>query len=177
MRTAKKFFKKTKLQKLPKKSPKKTTSLAGTIDITKKDNSSYFIGGKNAKVLDAEIIEYKEREYKFDERLVPYYLGGDSRDGNLALRSALIRLGKTTEMTELFSAMKVGDIGYDESREKIFLKALIAIINGHDSIGLSQIHEPDIVAIHENNLKIFNDFWGGKKKSIISDKEFNGFSD
>jgi hypothetical protein len=173
----KKVPKKIKKTKPAKKRSKKVVTLAKGIDIVKKSDGTYVISGKNAKSLDGAVVERKERAYKFDERLVPYYLGADSKDGNLTLREALIKLGKTPEMTNLFAAMKSGNMGYNDDAKEIFLKALYTIIKGHDEVGLVHVYEEDIQAIHENNLKTFNEFWDARTKTA-SDKEdeFSGFS-
>lgn len=100
-----------------------------------------------------------ERPYKFDERLVPYFTGGDSKTSNIAIREALIKLGKTPEMTELFAALRVGNLDYREDGKDVLVKVLLAIINGHDKVSLTSIFEEDIQAIHDHNLKQFNEFW------------------
>lgn len=158
------------------KKPKKIATLAKGVNIVEKADGTYIMSGKNAKALGA-IVEHKERQYKFDERLVPYYLGADSKDGNLALREALVKLGKTPEITELFIAMKGGNMGYNDDSKETFIKALYTVIKGHDEIGLAHVYEEDIQAIHENNLKIFNDFWDARAKKAL-DKEdlYSGFS-
>lgn len=170
-----KRVKKTVKAKAPKKAikkkVKKIATIAKGIDIVEKDDGTYIISGKKAKALDGAVVERKERQYKFDDRLVPYYLGGDSKEGNLALREALIKLGKTPEMTDLFIALKRGNLGYREDAKETFVKALFAIIKGHDEVGLAHVYEEDIQAIHDNNLKTFNDFW-----SEPQDDEDFGFS-
>lgn len=160
-----------------KKASKKVATLAKGIDIVEKPDGTYVISGKNAKALEGAIVERKERAYKFDERLVPYYLGADSKDGNITLREALIKLGKTPEMTDLFVAMKTGNMGYNDDGKEIFVKALYTIIKGHDEVGLAHVYEEDIQLIHENNLKTFNEFWDARaKKSADKEDEFSGFS-
>jgi len=164
-------------KKRAKRGPKKVATLAKGIDIVEKADGTYVISGKNAKTLEGAVVERKERAYKFDERLVPYYLGADSKDGNLTLRSALIKLGKTPEMTDLFVAMKTGNMGYNEDGKELFIKALYTIIKGHDEIGLTHIYEEDIQLIHENNLKTFNEFWDARSKKAQDDDDlFSGFS-
>lgn len=165
MKVAKKVKKAKKIVAKPKKKLKKVVALAKGIDIVEKANGTYVISGKNAKSLEGISVERKERQYKFDDRLVPYYLGGDTKDGNLALRQALIKLGKTSEMTELFVAMKSGNMGYRDDAKETFIKALYTIIKGHDEIGLAHVYEEDIQAIHENNLKTFNEFWSPKARN------------
>lgn len=161
-----------------KKKSKKIATLAKGIDIVEKPDGTYVISGKNAKALDGAVVERKERAYKFDERLVPYYLGADSKDGNTTLRAALIKLGKTPEMTDLFVAMKSGNMGYNDDAKEIFVKALYTVIKGHDEVGLAHVYEEDIQAIHENNLKTFNEFWDARAKTASSsnEDEFSGFS-
>lgn len=159
-----------------KKITKKIATLAKGIDIVEKVDGTFAISGKNAKHLEGATVERKERQYKFDDRLVPYYLGGDTKDGNLVLRKALISLGKTSEMTDLFVAMKSGNMGYRDDAKETFIKALYTIIKGHDEIGLAHIYEEDIQAIHENNLKIFNEFWGGKIKVTLNEDIYSGFN-
>ena len=171
-----KKIRKTKPTKVVKKKLKKVATLAKGIDIVEKADGTYVISGKNAKTLEGATVERKERQYKFDDRLVPYYLGGDTKDGNLALRNALIKLGKTPEMTELFVAMKSGNMGYREDAKETFVKALYTIIKGHDEVGLAHVYEEDIQAIHENNLKTFNEFWDGRAKAAKDDDEYSGFS-
>ncbi len=153
----------SKTTKAPKKSMKKKTkkvvSIAKGIDIVEKADGTYVIAGKNAKAFNGAVVERKERQYKFDDRLVPYYLGGDSKDGNLKLREALVKLGKTPEMTELFIAMKQGNLGYREDAKETFIKALFTIIKGHDEVGLAHVYEEDIQAIHDNNFRVFSEFW------------------
>lgn len=175
-KTKKPKVKKAKVVK-PKKRLKKVATLAKGINIVEKADGSYIISGKNAKALEGAGVERKERQYKFDDRLVPYYLGGDTKEGNLALRQALIKLGKTSEMTDLFIAMKSGNMGYREDAKENFVKALYAVIKGHDEVGLAHVYEEDIQAIHENNLKTFNEFWDGSAKAISSSEdEYSGFS-
>lgn len=182
MRTVKKVkkvraVKKTKpTKKTPKKKLKKIASLAKGVDVVQKEDGTYTITGKNAKGLEGAVVERKERQYKFDDRLVPYYLGGDTKDGNIALRAALIKLGKTPEMTELFISMKSGNLGYRDDAKETFVKALYAVIKGHDEVGLAHIYEEDIQAIHDNNLKTFNEFWDAKAKDPAEDDDFAGFS-
>ena len=160
-----------------KKKFKKVATIAKGIDVVEKPDGTFVIAGKNAKALEGATVERKERQYKFDERLVPYYMGADSKDGNLALRTALINLGKTPEMTELFVAMKSGNMGYSEGAKETFIKALYAVIKGHDEVGLAHVYEEDIQAIHENNLKTFNEFWDARAKAASGeDDEFSGFS-
>lgn len=181
-RTKKKTKKKPKAVKTTKKrlkkGPKKIASLAKGIDIVEKPDGTYVISGKNAKSLEGAVVERKERAYKFDERLVPYYLGADSKDGNITLRDALIKLGKTPEMTDLFAAMKTGNMGYSDDGKEAFVKALYSVIKGHDEIGLTHVYEEDIQLIHENNLKIFNEFWDARAKKASTEEEelFSGFS-
>lgn len=158
-----------------KKRVKKIATIAKGINVVEKPDGTYAISGKNAKALDGATVERKERLYKFDDRLVPYYLGADSKDGNLELRKALIKLGKTPEMTDLFIAMKGSNMGYNDDAKEVFVKALYAVIKGHDEIGLAHVYEEDIQAIHENNLKTFNEFWDVKTKKTNED-EFSGFS-
>jgi len=178
MKVVKKKIKKTKPKvKATKKKLKKVATLAKGIDIVEKTDGTYVISGKNAKGLEGAVVERKERQYKFDDRLVPYYLGGDTKDGNLALRDALIKLGKTPEMTDLFIAMKAGNMGYRDDAKETFIKALYTIIKGHDEVGLAHVYEEDIQAIHENNLKTFNEFWDARTKAASSeDDEYSGFS-
>lgn len=168
---------KAKPTKATKKKLKKVATLAKGIDIVEKPDGTYVISGKNAKALEGATVERKERQYKFDDRLVPYYLGGDTKDGNLALRDALIKLGKTPEMTDLFVAMKSGNMGYRDDAKETFVKALYTIIKGHDEVGLAHVYEEDIQAIHENNLKTFNEFWDARAKAPSSEEdEYSGFS-
>jgi len=180
MKVVKKKLKKTKKIKpakpAAKKKVKKIATLAKGINIVEKANGTYVISGKNAKALEGAMVERKERQYKFDDRLVPYYLGGDTKDGNLALRSALIKLGKTQEMTDLFIAMKTGNMGYRDDAKETFVKVLYTIIKGHDEVGLAHVYEEDIQAIHENNLKTFNEFWDSRAKTPSNDDEYSGFS-
>lgn len=159
-----------------KKGTKKIASLAKGIDIVEKADGTYVISGKNAKTLEGAVVERKERAYKFDDRLVPYYLGADTKDGNVSLREALIKLGKTPEMTDLFVAMKIGNMGYNEDAKETFVKALYTIIKGHDEVGLAHVYEEDIQLIHENNLKTFNEFWDARAKKPSNEDEFAGFS-
>ncbi len=170
--------KKVKTKTKPvKKKLKKVATLAKGIDVVEKADGTYIISGKNAKALEGALVERKERQYKFDDRLVPYYLGADSKDGNITLRDALIKLGKTPEMTDLFIAMKSGNMGYNDDAKETFIKALYAIIKGHDEVGLTHVYEEDIQAIHENNLKTFNEFWDARSKKASEDEElFAGFS-
>lgn len=179
MKVAKKTkkVKKIKPVKATKKKLKKVATLAKGIDIVEKSDGTYIISGKNAKALEGATVERKERKYKFDDRLVPYYLGGDTKEGNLALREALIKLGKTPEMTDLFVAMKSGNMGYRDDAKETFVKALYTIIKGHDEIGLTHVYEEDIQAIHENNLKTFNEFWDARAKVASGENdEYSGFS-
>lgn len=163
--------------KVKAKKPKKVASIAKGIDIVEKPDGSFIISGKNAKALSGATVERKERNYKFDERLVPYYLGADSKEGNLSLRDALSKLGKTPEMTQLFVAMKASNMGYREDAKETFIKALFTIIKGHDQEGLIHIGEEDIQAIHSNNLKVFNEFWDARaQKAAGNEEEFSGFS-
>lgn len=164
------------LKKSSKKKLKTIASLASGVDIVEKADGTYAITGKNAKGLEGAVVERRERQYKFDDRLVPYYVGSDTKEGNIALRDALINLGKTAEMTELFLAIKNGNLEYTEGGENTFVKSLVAIIKGHDQRGLVNVFEDDIVAIHENNLKVFNDFWDAREKPPGKDNEFEGFS-
>lgn len=114
----------------------------------------------NAKKTDKnDNMERGERPYKFDERLVPYFNGGDSKASNITIREALIKLGKTPEMTELFAALRAGNIDYRDEGKATLIKALYAIINGHDKIALLNVYEEDIQAIHDHNLKQFDEFW------------------
>ena len=181
-KTAVKKTKKTKPTKKPvklkptKKKPKKIATLAKGVNIVEKADGTYAISGKNAKGLEGAVVERKERQYKFDDRLVPYYLGGDTKPGNLALREALIKLGKTPEMTQLFVAMKSGNLGYRDDAKETFVKVLYTVIKGHDEVGLAHIYEEDIQAIHDNNLKTFNEFWDSKAKSPADDEDYSGFS-
>jgi hypothetical protein len=176
--------KKSKSKQTPtqKKPGRKTTKKKTKKAITAKDNNVVSkvankpAMAKNTKSLDSVLFEKKERQYKFDERLVPYYLGGDTKEGNLALRVALIKLGKTPEITELFVAMKAGNLGYRDDAKEVFIKALYAVIKGHDEIGLAHVYEEDIQAIHNNNLKTFNEFWEAMAKSANEDDDFVGFS-
>lgn len=169
--------KKTVKKKPAKKKGKKIATLAKGIDIVEKADGTYIISGKNAKALDGAVVERKERQYKFDERLVPYYMGADSKEGNLSLREALIKLGKTPEMTDLFIAMKSGNMGYNDDAKETFIKALYAVIKGHDEVGLAHVYEEDIQAIHENNLKTFNEFWDARAKKAVEEEDlFAGFS-
>lgn len=169
--------KKSKTKKVVKLKTKKVASLAKGVDIVKKADGTLVITGKNAKELEGAIVEQKERQYKFDERLVPYYLGSDSRDGNLALRKALTALGKTDEMTELFSAMRTAELGYKEDGRDTFIKALFAVIKGHDSVGLQTVFDNDIKAIEENNYKTFDEFFKAKELIVSGkDDEYEGFS-
>lgn len=178
MKGMKKVKTKKPIKKItPKQKPKKVkkiVSLAKGIDIVEKEDGTFTIIGKNAKELEGILVERKERQYKFDERLVPYYLGGDTKNGNMLLREALIKLGRTPEMTDLFLAMKEGNLGYRDDARETFVKALLMVIKGHDQIGLAHVYEEDIKAIHENNLKTFNEFWDAKVKN--TDDEFEGFS-
>lgn len=174
------LVKKTKNpKKVVKKKPfKKVATLAKGIDVVEKSDGTYALSGKNAKILEGATVERKERQYKFDDRLVPYYLGGDTKEGNLALRDALVKLGRTQEMTELFIAMKSGNMGYRDDAKETFIKALYTIIKGHDEVGLAHVYEEDIQAIHENNLKTFNEFWSGRAKAASREEDiFSGFSD
>lgn len=164
------------IRKTTKKKVKKIATIAKGIDIVEKEDGTLVIAGKNAKALEGAVIERKERQYKFDERLVPYYLGGDTKEGNIALRNVLIKLGKTAEMTEMFVAMKSGNLGYRDDAKEVFIKALYTIIKGHDEIGLAHVYEEDIQAIHNNNLKTFNEFWDAMAKSGNEDDDFAGFS-
>lgn len=166
-----KKIKKTKVIKSSKKKLKKIATIAKGIDVVEKEDGTYTITGKNAKALEGAVVERKERQYKFDERLVPYYLGGDSKDGNLAMREALIKLGKTVEMTELFAAIKAGNMGYRDDAKETFVKSLFAVIKGHDEVGLMHIYEEDIQAIHNNNLKKFNEFWDVKARIAAGDED------
>lgn len=177
MKLAKKSkVKKVETTKARKKPLKKIATIAKGIDIVEKADGTYIISGKNAKALDGATVERKERQYKFDDRLVPYYLGGDTKEGNLSLREALIKLGKTPEMTNLFIAMKSGNMGYRDDAKETFVKALYTIIKGHDEIGLAHVYEEDIQAIHENNLKTFNDFWSVKSKVVSNEEDiYSGF--
>ncbi len=150
---------KAKVVKVPVKVPVKKAPID-----TYKDNRS-----------DNVVFERKERSYVFDSRLVPFYMGSDSKDGNLILREALIALGKTKEMTDLFSAIKTSGLAYNEDGKKVFMKALYIIINGFDEIALSHIFEEDIQTIYEHNLKVFNDFWEDIERKK-DDPEFKGFS-
>lgn len=162
----------TKVAKPAKAKVKKVVSIAKGIDITVKEDGTYQLSGKNAKGLEGIKVERKERQYKFDERLVPYYLGGDTKDGNLAIREALIKLGKTEEMTQLFSAMKVANFAYRDDAKERFIQALYTIVRGHDEVGLQHVHDEDIKAIHDNNLKIFDSFYEALSKSA---DEYAGF--
>ncbi len=161
--------------KATKKNVKKIISVAKSI-AHKKSDVPVIIPTKYVKPLEIITADRKERQYKFDERLVPYYLGGDTKEGNLSLRAALIKLGKTIEMTELFIAMKSGNLGYRDDGKEVFVKALYTIIKGHDEIGLAHVYEDDIQAIHNNNLKTFNEFWDAMAKSGNEEDEFSGFS-
>jgi hypothetical protein len=118
---------------------------------------------KQIKPANDVFIEHKEREYKFSELLVPYFLGGDTKEGNLTIREALIKLGKTKEMTDLFVAIKTGNLDYNEESTETFVKALISIIKGNNQSALQLIFEEDIAGIHANNLKTFNEYWQAKE--------------
>lgn len=127
---------------------------------------------KNLKSLE-ESSEPKERHHKLDERLVPFWLGSDTKNGNIALRDALIKLGKTAEMTHLFGAMKTANMGYRDESDEIFIQALYSIIRGHDEISLMHVLEDDIKAIYYNNLKKFNEFWDSKAETSLINEEDN----
>lgn len=165
-----------KVKKPNKRKVVKVATIANKVETIKKVDIAPSIVAKNVKTLDGITIERKERQYKFDERLVPYYLGGDTKEGNLALREALIKLGKTPEMTEIFIAMRTGNLGYREDAKEIFIKALYTIIKGHDEVGLVHVYEEDIQAIHDNNLKKFNEFWDAILKTKQDDDDLSGFS-
>lgn len=124
----------------------------------------------------SENMDRGERPYKFDERLVPYFTGGDSKTSNIDIRNALIKLGKTIEMTELFTALRTGNIDYHDDAKEVLVKALFAIINGHDKVSLTNIFEEDIQAIHDHNLKQFNEFWDELEKKRNDDKDSNGLN-
>lgn len=171
---SKKVIKKIKKARKPK--VKKIATIAKGIDIVKRPDGSMVVSGKNAKSLEGAIVEYKEREYQFDDRLVPYHLGADTKEGNLTLREALIKLGKTPAMTDLFLAMKSGNLGYREDGRESFVKALLAVIKGHDEVGLAHVYEQDIELIHNNNLKVFNEYWDAKARIMSPDADlFEGF--
>jgi hypothetical protein len=171
---AKKTKKTTKpTKKKSVKKAQKVATIAKGINIVEK-NGTYTITGKNAKLLEGAVVERRERTYHFNEKLVPFHFGGDTKEGDLAIRRALIELGKTQEMTRLFQAMKVGNIDYREEAKETFIKGLAAVIKGHDQSGLTLVYDEDIDAIYNNNLKTFNDFWDAlEKKSTF---EFEGFS-
>ena len=173
-RTAKKII----MAKVVEPALKKVGVLGDGTFVSKDKDGKLVITGKHAKCFEGAQIEQKERQYKFDDRLAPYYLGADSKDGNLMMRNALIALGKTPEMTQLFVAMKEGNFAYREDAKETFIKALYTIIRGHDAVGLAVVTDADIEAIHKNNLKTFNDFWNAKEKMAdeTEDDEFAGFS-
>jgi hypothetical protein len=173
----KKPLKRSKKTAPRKKKLKRVARIANGIDIVKKEDGTLIISGKNAKSLEGAIVEQQEREYKFDDRLVPYWLGGDTKESNIAIRSALIKLGKTSAMTELFTAIKLGNLSYREEALENFTKALLAVIKGHDSVGLLHIHETDIQLIHDNNLKTFNEYWEAKSRIHMPNADdFEGFN-
>lgn len=157
---------------------KKIAVLADGIEIVEKADGTLAISGKNAKMFDGLQVEKQEREYKFDDRLVPYHLGGDSKESNLILREALIKLGKTKEITEMFGALKVAGVAYDKDAQDTFLRALFAVMRGMDTLGLKHIYEDDIEAIHINNLKLFNTRWEVKERMASGIEDLlEGFSD
>jgi hypothetical protein len=160
------------VNKATKKKPNKVVAtIVKGVDIVEKAGKLVVVG-KNAKMFENAVVERKERSYKFDDRLVPYYLGGDTKEGNLALRDVLIKLGKTPEMTELFVAITAGNLDYNDEGTACFVKALVSIIKGHNSTGLLHIYEEDIQAIETNNRKVFEDFF----READIEKDFEGFS-
>ena len=176
MKQAKKKAKAKPVKRVKRKSKfKRVASLAKGISVVEKPDGTFMVTGKNAKALEGAIVERRERDYKFDERLVPYYLGGDGKDSNLDLRQALIQLGKTAEMAELFDAMRASNMGYRDDAKETFMKALYAVIKGHDEIAMTLLNADDIKAIHDNNLKTFNEFWDALDNK--RQEEFEGFSD
>lgn len=163
-----------KVKKVRKSKTGKKIIVAEKVDTKKKQQSLPL--NKNDKLPENMMIEQQERDYKFDERLVPYWLGGDTKEGNLAIRNALIKLGKTSAMTDLFDGIKVGNLSYREDAMEVFIKALVSVIKGFDSAGLLYINENDIELIHANNLKMFNEYWDAKTRVLSpSMTQFDGF--
>lgn len=165
MKTKNKTPKKKAVNAKPAKKGRKTKSKKQIKVVVEKTKTAVPI-----KVAEnAIVLERRERQYKFDERLVPFYNGASSKEDNLIIREALVKLGQTDEMTELFDTLEKAGLAYDEEGKKILVNNLFSIINGFDTIGLNTIFEEDVQAIYENNLKAFNDFWAEKER--IRNKE------
>lgn len=162
---AKKIVKTTKAKKPKVKSKKKLATngvikIAEGVNIVRTKDGNYKLSGKNVKgKLKKAIVKKIEHEHHFDERLIPYHLGGKDKESNLLIREHLIKLGKTEDMVALYRIMKENDFAYQGNAKKMFSDALYNLICGDDEIALNHVSESDRQIIHENNKKKFEEFF------------------
>ncbi len=160
---AKKIVKTTKTKK-PKTKKKLATNgvikISDGVNIVRTKDGNYKLSGKNVKgKLKKAIVKKIEHEHHFDERLIPYHLGGENKESNLLIREHLIKLGKTEDMSALYKIMKESNFSYRKEAKEFFMNALYSLICGDDDIALNHVSESDRQIIHDNNKKKFEEWF------------------
>lgn len=139
--------------------------------IKKRADGTFKITGKDAGAFNGAVLIKKEAKYKFEERLVPYFLGAESKESNLNLREALISLAKTNEMAALFTAMKDAGFGAHTDSKSAFMRALYEAVRGHDDSARNGLSDRDLDDIAETQKQRLEEFFMG----VEDDPDFRGF--